>query len=392
MENAVAGELLPDPTAAERLSPLDHNSGALLYRPAGEQVWTTADYQLTQATRDALRDAVPAETRRKYEAWWARVGTWALERGRVPLPMHPNTLTEWVRELCETRSARTGELLSGASLDQAVAAVRAVHTIADYDGQPGTKDARRLIRAHKKKLADLGRRPQQAAILTPEQVVDCIRVVERDLRAAREAAQVAGRDEIRAVLPHLRNRFIANGSFSAWTRRSELAALHRIDVVPTQSGIRGHVRTSKTDQEGEGRPITMNRRGDVLDPVTAWAEYTAALDALGITGGRLLRRIDRWGNVGEGLSGDAINDITRDIAERAGHAVDAIGRTVTAHSWRASGHTAAKRAGASLDARRRRGGWSPTSRTPDEVYDRDQDPEGDVMQLVSLKPRPEETE
>jgi hypothetical protein len=382
MTTAFTGQLLPAGTTEQAPVPLEHDTAVQPFRPKGEQVWTTADYQLTQATKDALRESVPKETRRKYEAWWSRVATWALSNGRVPLPMHPNTLTEWVRELCETRSERTGELLSGASLEQAVAAVRSVHTIAGYDGQPGTKDARRLIRAHKKKLADLGRRPKQSAVLTPEQVADCVRVIERDLRAAREAARAAGHDELRATVRHLRNRFIVTGSFSAWTRRSELAALNRSDVTRTEAGIRGHVRTSKTDQTGKGRPIRMDRRGDVLDPVTAWAEYTNALTALGITDGRLLRRVDRWGNVDSGLSGDAVNDITQDIARRAGHAVDAIGRTLTAQGWRASGNTAAKRAGASLDARRRRGGWSPKSRMPDEVYDRDQDPDGDVMVLI----------
>ncbi|MEU9048577.1 MULTISPECIES: hypothetical protein [unclassified Kitasatospora] len=41
--------------------------------------------------------------------------------------MTAETLTEWVRTLTDTISARTGRPLGVASLDQAVAAVRAVH-------------------------------------------------------------------------------------------------------------------------------------------------------------------------------------------------------------------------------------------------------------------------
>lgn len=379
----IAADLLPVP--AYSALPERTSAAAAALRPTGEQVWTTADYHLTEATRQALADSVPEETRRAYERWWGQVADWARAGGRVPLPMHPNTLTEWVRELTERISARTGRRLGGSSLDQAVAAVRAVHSIAGYDGQPGTKDARRLIKAHKRMLADVeGRETKQSAIVTPAQVADCVRLIETDMRAAMDAARAAGTDPVRAALPHLRDRFIVTGSFAAWTRRSELARLNIADTLTTDTGGEWRIRSSKTDQAGKGRRIPLARRDDALDPVTARDEYVQALADCGITTGRLLRRIDQWGNIYDSLSAESVNDITQAITARAGCAIDTYGRKMTAHGWRASGNSAAKRAGASAESRRRRGGWSPTSQLPDTTYDRDQDPAADPMAKVTL--------
>lgn len=363
------------------------NSDHLATVTPGE--WTDADYHLTEATRAALRDSVPLNTRRAYERWWNLAADWCTARGRVPLPMTPHTLTEWTRELTQTTSDRTGKLLGGGSIEQAVAAVRAVHSIAGYDGQPGTRDARRLIKAHKRRLAvDEGRTVKRSAIVTPEQAVDVVECVNEDIRAAMTAARAAGDDPVRAALPHLRDRFLAVFSFFAWTRRSELAAFNLPDVRETEHGLEVLFRSSKTDQAAKGETVRLQRRDDALDPVTAWREYRDALAACGITTGRVLRRIDRWGNIGDALSGDAVNDITQRIVSAAGHDVDGYGRTFTAHGWRASGHVAAKRAGASAESRRARGRWAPTSRMPD-VYDRDQDPYDDDP-MANVTPRPVE--
>ncbi|WP_414167189.1 hypothetical protein ACMATS_06145 [Streptoverticillium reticulum] len=335
-------------------------------------VWTDADYHLTEATRRALADSVPEETRRHYERWWDAAGAFCRVNGRVALPMTPQTLAEFTHELTKTISDRTGKLLGGSSLDQAIAAVRAVHTIAGYDGQPVTREARRLIRAHKKHLSTVeGRTVKRSAIVTPEQAADVVEHIEQEMRAAMTQARAGGGDIVRAALPHLRDRFLVIGSFLGWTRRSETSAVSIPDVTETAVGLEFLIRSSKTDQEGEGATVHVRRRDDVLDPVTAWCEYRDALAACGITTGRVLRRVDRWGNVGDGLSGESINDITQRLTEAAGCAYDAKGRKVTSHGWRASGNSAAKRAGASGESRREHGRWAPDSTMPDDVYDRD---------------------
>ncbi|MFJ7912709.1 hypothetical protein [Kitasatospora sp. NPDC096204] len=119
-------------------------SAELVVRELDHQVladvstWTDADYRLTDRTRAKLRAAVPANTLRAYERWWTAAAAWCVAEGRIALPMTAETLTEWVRTLTDTVSARTGRPLSVASLDQAVAAV---HAEAVFDGMPGAWSA-----------------------------------------------------------------------------------------------------------------------------------------------------------------------------------------------------------------------------------------------------------
>ncbi|MGW1196605.1 hypothetical protein ACWD4B_12270 [Streptomyces sp. NPDC002536] len=133
------------------------------------------------------------------------------------------------------------------------------------------------------------------------------------------------------------------------------------------AGLEFLIRSSKTDQESKGATVRLRRRDDVLDPVTAWCEYRDTLAAYDITTGRVLRRVDWLSNVGDGLSGEAVNDITQCLTEAAGCACDAKGRKVTSHGWRASGNSTAKRAGASGESRRAHGRWAPDSTMPDDV-------------------------
>ncbi|MET9183465.1 hypothetical protein ABZX88_35420 [Kitasatospora aureofaciens] len=337
-------------------------SAELVVRPRDHQVladvsaWTDADYRLTDRTREKLRAAVPANTLRAYERWWSAAAAWCVAGGRVALPMTAETLTEWVRTLTDTVSARTGKPLGVASLDQAVAAVRAVHAEAGFDGMPGTRHARRLIRDHGATLADAGRTRRQSAIVTADQ-----------------ALEVAERCDV-ATAAGARDRLLVALSFGAWTRRSELAALNLADVRvssdPQRPGIHVRFRKSKTDQAGRGTEVYLPERGDALCPLAALRAWRTVLAERGITEGRLLRGVDRWGTIRPSLAAGTVNDISKRIVGAAGYAVDEQGRAFTAHGWRASGRSAARAAGASKEAADRHGRWSPTSNTG-EQYERD---------------------
>ncbi|MET9399304.1 hypothetical protein [Kitasatospora sp. NPDC002965] len=336
-------------------------SAELVVRPDRQIVadvspWTTADFQLTEHTRQKLRDAVPAETFRAYTRWWGQAATWCAQHGRIPLPMRAETLAEWTSTLTDTVSTRTGELLGVASLEQAVAAVRAVHTEAGFDGMPGTKLARRLITAHGKTLADAGRTERQSAIVTADQTLE---IAERC-----DPTTLAG----------ARDRVLISFSFAAWTRRSELAKLNwtdtRVSTDPDKPGLYVRFRSSKTDQTGKGAEVFLPARGDALCPLQAWRTWRLLLAERGITGGRLLRGVDRWDNVRDQLSAGSVNDISKRLVGAAGYAVDEQGREFTAHGWRASGRSAARKAGASKESADRHGRWSRKSNTGDR-YERD---------------------
>ncbi|KJK59054.1 hypothetical protein [Saccharothrix sp. ST-888] len=90
----------------------------------------------------------------------------------------------------------------------------------------------------------------------------------------------------------------------------------------------------------------------------------------GITGGRLLRRVGRWGSIREQLAAATVNDISKWLTEAADLAEDEQGRTFAAHGWRASGYSAARTAGAPEESANRHGRWWSASRAA-RGYDRD---------------------
>ncbi|MFB6518702.1 hypothetical protein [Streptomyces sp. NPDC056401] len=264
--------------------------------------------------------------------------------------MTTQTLTEWTRVLTETVSERTGNFYSASALDQAVAAILALHTWADVPAElhPNAKPARTLIKAHKRGQALAGRRVKKSATI--------------DLNGF--VAMVEQCDT--ATLRGLRDRLICVWSVWAFTRRSEFAARIITDVVVIPGrGIRLYFAASKTDQAAEGEWVTMPARSDVLDPVTAWTEYRDALAAAGISSGFILRRIDRWGNIGGALTGESINEIGQALAAGAGVDYDHEGNKFTAHGWRASGASIADENGASSAVIRMQGRWSPNSKVAD---------------------------
>ncbi|WP_329492575.1 hypothetical protein OG618_37935 (plasmid) [Kitasatospora sp. NBC_01246] len=344
----MSGDLVP--TGPERVPP------GTVQIIADVSAWTDADFTLSPRTREKLQQAVPAETFRAYVRWWDRAASWCVTAGRVPLPMTAETLTEWVRVLTDTVSARTGRLLGVASLDQAVAAVRAVHTEVGFDGMPGTRQARKLITAHGKQLADAGRTERKSAIVTADQAL-----------AVAEAIDPA-------TLTGARDRLLVAFSFAAWTRRSELTALNLSDCTvstdPAEPGVWVRFRHSKTDQDGKGERKLMPARGDALCPLLALLAWRGMLAERGITEGRLLRKVDRWGHVSEQLHPGSVNDISKQLVAAVGLQQDAQGRDFTAHGWRASGRSAAREAGASEAAANRHGRWSANSQAG-KGYERD---------------------
>ncbi|PVD04488.1 hypothetical protein [Streptomyces sp. CS014] len=284
------------------------------------------------------------------------MATWCVTNNRIALPMHHNTLTEFVRVLTDTVSARTGEPYSVSSLDQAVAAIRSVHTATGFDGMPGTTEARKLINAHGKQLR---RRQRKSAVL------DKIEQWE----------QVLAQKDCDPTTPAgMRNRALVIYSLNLFTRRSELAQLHLSDVteitveaedehgrlheVPALEVYFSH---SKTDQKGEGTSSYLLARDDEFCPVKTHRAWIALLAQHGITEGHLMRGFNRWGNFTPSLSGDSINRLTKQILKAAGYLTDPNGRTFTSHGWRASAYTVAKKHGATDEELHAAGRWSPKS-------------------------------
>ncbi|AEM89016.1 endonuclease domain-containing protein [Streptomyces violaceusniger] len=341
------------------------------YRRDGQSKWTDADHHLTEATKTELIKSVPKNTQRAYRNWWTLADDWCRANERTTLPMTPQTLAEWTRTLSQT-TTRTGQTYALNSLEQALYSIRALHTLAGYEGHPDTKLARKLLIAHSRRLADEGRTIRRSAIVTPDQVHDILSLVPS------------------GTLTGLRDRFMCLLGFFGWLRSAEMAALNIADLGIDEAGVlHVNIRVSKTDPNAKGDTVYLKPRSDDICPVAAWTALRAAYAEHGILTGRVLRSIDQWGHIRPQITTKSINEITQRLTAAAGCAFDGFGRKVTSHGWRASGYTASRRAGAPQESTRRHGRWGPKSRTPDECYDRIQDPmTGHPMADVKLTKNP----
>ncbi len=140
----------------------------------------------------------------------------------------------------------------------------------------------------------------------------------------------------------LRDRALLLAGFAGGFRRSELAALRVQDLEATPDGLIVRLRRSKTDPEGQGRPVALPYGSDPrtcpVRAVRAWLEQAA------ITAGPLFRAIGRRGAVSQQpLHPDSVAYLVKRAAERAGlEALDYAG-----HSLRAGLATQAAMNGAS---------------------------------------------
>jgi len=145
-----------------------------------------------------------------------------------------------------------------------------------------------------------------------------------------------------ADLQGVRDRALLLVGFAGGFRRSELARLRLEDLQETPEGLVALLRKSKTDQEGQGRPVALPYGSDPLTcPVRAvknWIEWA------GIATGPLFRGIDQLGLVSpEALCPDSVAWIVKRAARRA----DLKAVEYSGHSLRAGLATQAAMNGAS---------------------------------------------
>lgn len=148
--------------------------------------------------------------------------------------------------------------------------------------------------------------------------------------------------ELPQNLQGLRDRALLLAGFAGGFRRSELAALRVEDLQLTADGLIVRLGKSKTDQEGQGRPVALPYGSDPATcPVRA---LRAWLESSGITTGPLFRGVDRLGSVsGRALHADSIAYLVKRAAGRCGlETMDYAG-----HSLRAGLATQAAMNGAS---------------------------------------------
>jgi site-specific recombinase XerD len=303
--------------------------------PAAPQSVARTDHELSARTVDRMQRSIPTETRRAYERGWAQFTDWCATHSRASLPATPQTLAEFVSHLVDEDRAPS-------TIEQNIAAVRTAHRYAGHRGLPETDQARAVLRVHKRERADRGQRKRKA----PAVVLDVLRAMVDAL----DTDTISG----------IRDRALVVLGFAMMGRRSELSALRISDLTFTEDGVTALIRTSKTDQDAVGAEVRLPY-GSVADtcPVRTLRAWLAVLAENGFTDGPVFRRITRHGHLQEGgMSGAAINERVKVLAERAG--VEGA-ETYTAHGLRAGGPTEAARRGVPIAHIAEHGRWSKAS-------------------------------
>jgi integrase len=306
-------------------------------------VHTERDHELSDDAQQAIEDSIPDNTRRAYGRQWETFTNWCSVEARVPLPATSKTLAQYVRHLTITPSARTGRTPAPSSIEQAIAVIRAAHKAAGHRDQPETAPALRILKGYKKARSESGTRKRKAPAIS----LTKLRLLIGDC----DTTTLAG----------LRDRVILILGFTMMARRSELAGLHLEDVKEDEEGdLTILIRSSKTDQEGEGVEVIVPRGvHNETDPVRVVRAYRDALAERGVTAGRLLQAINQWDQIThDAMSGDAINEM---VQRRAGRVLPNDGLTYTAHGFRAGGAGEAYKNKAPLSAIRAQGRWADGS-------------------------------
>jgi site-specific recombinase XerD len=263
------------------------------------------------AAIDLAKAEKAPSTRKAYGTDFRIFKAWCEARGVAALPAAPETVAAYLAAQAGNSKAST--------IGRRVAAIRYAHKLASM---PLPTDA--------------------------EGVKATMRGIRRTFGSARvrKAPAVAGKMlGMVATAPDklvgLRDRALLLLGFAGAFRRSELVALDVVDLEENETGLLVIIRSSKTDQEGQGVTIAI-ARGDIACPVKALREW---LDAAGIEAGAIFRPIDRGGTVrASRLTCRSVANIVKAYAERAGFDAS----TFSGHSLRAGFLTSAAGKGASI--------------------------------------------
>ncbi len=227
-------------------------------------------------------------TRRAHEHHWASWVGWCLRLGLEPLPTSPRALVEWIVGAADSWGL--------AKVEGTLAAVAYAHRLAGHDPPP---TAHAIVRDALRAL----RRKKGTAPANP-----------RDPAALGELRRMLGCID-RSSLTGQRDAALLLLGWWAALRRSEIVALEGRDLKEAPGGIAIMIRKSKTDQEGRGETIGLERKGGDLCPVEA---IEAWITASGITAGSIFRGITRYGTLRKAaLSDQHVNLLISRLARAA---------------------------------------------------------------------------
>lgn len=287
------------------------HDGILSVTPAGviasrDDLAALAD-RATRYAEGARADA----TRTAYRGDWMAFEAFCDVYGFAALPADPATVGLYL--------ARDGATRAPATLTRRLSAIAVAHALAGHHldtRHPAIRDVMRGVR----RTHGVAPRRQAAPLTTPLLV---------------RLLDTCGNDRLIDV----RDRALLLIGFAAALRQSEIVDLDFADIIVRPEGLRVAIRRSKSDQEGEGQVVAIGRTGSSTCPANA---YEMWVSAAGIDEGAMFRRVDRHGRLLDRLKPEAVADMVRSRAGRAGLPEP---ERYSGHSLRAGLATAAASAG-----------------------------------------------
>lgn len=283
--------------------------------------------ELAQAARSYFASARSDNTRRAYEADWAKFCAWCAEHRASPCPAMPETIALFLAALAERGQRIT-------TIRRSLAAISVAHQAQGAEPLP-TRAA--VVRDVLKGIARTrGVPPKRAPALEPRELSAMLATLPQDLRG-------------------IRDRALLTVGFAGAFRRAALVSLQVEHVRFVPEGAELVLCVDKTDPGHEGRTLPLaHAREPERCPVRS---LRAWLDAAALERGHVFRSVDRWGHLGGPASEKAVARVVQRAATAAG-----LDRTFSAHSLRAGFITAARRAGASPERIRTISGHKDGSR------------------------------
>ncbi len=271
---------------------------------------STEIVDLHNAAKKHLEHSKAENTKRAYGSDWQQFVSWCDENHLESLPATAETVSYYITYLGKEHKAST--------IKRKMTAISQRHKTARY---PSPTKSVLVKGVWDGLLRDIGKREEGKEALW--------------LQDLRRIVEVLPEDRIIGI----RNRAILVVGWAGAMRRSEIVSLNVEDLTFTRDGLLVLIRTSKTDQFGEGQEIALPYGSNPLTcPVRSMQDW---LEASGITSGAIFRGIDRHGNIKERLTDQSVRLVVRKCCEKVGLDPDNYG----AHSLRSGFCSTAARAG-----------------------------------------------
>jgi site-specific recombinase XerD len=263
--------------------------------------------------------AFAENTIRGYRHDFDQFAKWCSKEGIHPLPVPAISMAAHIDALSETHKA--------ASIRRRINALSTIYRLGRM--QDTTKDPDVTL-AMKRMHRKLGRAQKQAKPLTKLYLDRMIEAQDDSPRG-------------------LRNKILLLMGYETMRRRAELVGFEFEDVTCLLNGKPAlRLRFSKADQYGEGRLIGISK--DLEELIATWG------DIIGQEG-KILRSVDRHGNIGEKLEPSAISYILRQVQANITLPGNKKPRQWTGHSFRVGAAVDLVESGYTIEQVMRRGDW-----------------------------------